>query len=214
MAILDYREVYFSSTKKIDQILGVYTGSVTLNNTGGLFTFARYNLVTNPLGETCFIKGIISFDSGTSWQDAYWFGRIPVAPSTDSLIIPAVFSDTISLIASANGTGYTIQYRLFIFAKPGQSPQNTPTNIVSDVIFDSRDNYQKIAFDERTPDTSFTHNLGYIPKVSIFNDTSFGGNNCITPYGVSYPAIVSTTSVSMQSGYETTDNYYRVYYDD
>lgn len=212
--ITDYRQLYFSSTKKIDQILGVYTGSVTLNNTGGLFNFSRYNLATNPLGETCFIKGIISFDSGVSWQDVVWFGRIPVSPSTDSLIYPAVFSDTISIVASANGTGYSIQYRLFIFAKPGQSPQSPPTNIVSDVIFDSRDNYQKIAFDDRTSATSYAHNLGYVPKVSIFTDTSFGGNNCITPYTASYPAIVDTTGVYMQSGFETADNYYRIYYDD
>jgi hypothetical protein len=212
--ISDYRDLHFSSTKKIDQILGVYTGSVTLNNTGSLFTFARYNLATNPVGETCFIKGIISFDSGSSWQAVNWFGHIPVAPNTDSLIYPAVFSDTISIIAAVNGTGYTIQYRLFIFAKPGQSPQTPPVNIVSDVIFDSRDNYQKIAFDERTSATSYAHNLGYVPKVSIFTVTSFGGNECITTYGASYCPIIDTTSVTMRSGYETNDNYYRIYYDD
>lgn len=212
--ISDYRQVYFSSTKKIDQILGVYTGSVFLNNTGGSFNYARYNIAPNPLGETCFMKGVMSFDSGASWQDITWSGNIPVSPFTASFISDAVFSDTISIIASVDGTGYTIQYRVFIFAKPGQSPQLPPTNIVSDVIFDSRDNYQKIAFDERTAATSYIHNLGYVPKVSVFTDTSFEGNNCITSYNPSYPAIVDSTGVYMQSGWEATDNYYRIYYDD
>lgn len=215
MAVADLQHTILTSNKNIDQILGTYSGSLTISGTGSTFTFVTYDISAHTLGEKCFVKGIISFDSGTSWQDAGWIGRIPVSPFQSSIIIPAVSDGNVLIGASNNGVAFGIMYKLFIFARPGQGPQNPPsTPVLNKTTFSSKYNYQKIAFDVSTFSSSFAHNLGYIPKVSIFGTFTLNGVDVIAPNVSNDPSYVSATSVSTSSvaapGYP---NYFRVYHD-
>lgn len=213
--IADIKDAILTSEYKIDQILGVYSGSLTIAGTGGIGSPALYTIVGNPAGETCFIRGIISFDGGLSWQDASWEGKIPVSPNQNAFMFPAVSSTIVAYIAGNAGAAFNIQYQLFLYAKPSQSPQNYPTTYPANgIIFDSKYNYQKIAFDIATASLTLNHNLGYIPKVSVFEDFSLFSQVFVGPYTSNQPLLVDQNTVTIESGFGgDTTNWFRVYYD-
>jgi hypothetical protein len=210
MSITNIRGARITSTAKVDQILGVYTGSLSVPNTGGQFNIQRVDIASHSLGEPCFVIGIISFDGGTTWQDASMIGQQQVSPFALTIIIPSVYADTVSLRIGSDHV-YTLQYKLVLLAKPGQSPQNAPSG-VGDMIFSSLFNYQKIAFDENVTTGSLVHNLGYVPKVSAWVDLNDGTHDYIALYTSSNPPLVDETGVYEQDAASSV--WFRVYYDD
>lgn len=214
MAINNPREALLYSGSKVDQILNVYTGSLVVAGTGGILPQVRYDIAGNAMNETAFIKGIISFDSGASWQSACWIGRIPTGAAPQSYIFPAVFPSGISILASNDGAAFTILYKLFVFAKPGQLWQYPPTTLVNNIVFSSKYNYQKIAQDAVTTDFTYDHNMGYVPKVSVFNDFDIGGEICLAPYASNDSVYISTSSIVVPTDvFLGLNNYFRVYHD-
>lgn len=214
MSLSNIAGASLTSSYKIDQILSTYSGSLTIVGTGSLFTFNKYPLASNPVGEMCFIRGIISFDNGVSWQSANWFGKIPVGAGQDAALAPVTSANTVAFQASNRGTNFNILYKVFLIAKPNQSPQNPPTTYpASGVVFSSKYNYQKIAFDIETAAGSFDHNLGYPPTVFVSSEDTINGELCTFSYFSNEAVEVDSTGVYITPGFESATNFFRVYYD-
>ncbi len=223
--------VYFASSLLIDKIIGTYSGSFVLNSSGVAGGTNTVNeAITTNIPETTFFQGIYSIDNGVNWNG---FGTIndhvqdtdPLTDSQGSYLVEGLSqSGTFTVRGTNSSTGgatlffnYTVLYKVALIAKSDQGdidPQPTGAN----TLFDSRLNYQKIAVDNKSASSGtnqtviVAHNLGYIPKVRVFRETSgilrgggFNFNNKVN--------ITETIVSTLIAGTVTCDLYTRIYYD-
>lgn len=184
MPISDPRQVFFASQYPIDKILGTFESSFSAPS-GGIPERTTHTIPTG-ITESTFFQGIFSVDSGTTWHD---FGADIVSGGlTDITVAGRSNANTFSIDADnyTGATPYTVTYKLALIAKPNQGTVE-PQPIGANTLFDSRLNYQKIASDSvrsiSIPDPnesieSFSHGLGYTPKVRSFIEigSSFGAD--------------------------------------
>lgn len=222
--MLDPTKIVFASSIATDKLLGSYTNSFTSgNSTPGTTTTTTDTKVTN-IADTTFVVGIFTIDGGTTWNgmetdinhsDAQ--GDIQVFAQSSSGIVQVVAKNTRNASAPVGTWSFTVQYKIMLIAKSDQGTV-TPQPIGGNVYFDSRKNYQKIAFDTfqtisgTDTVTTFTHNLGYIPRVRVFYETAGvlrirGG---ITSSRTDITT--STVTVTMAGTIASTKLYARIYY--
>lgn len=179
---------------KIDQIIGIYTGSFIVGSPpiGGSSTAS--DTFTTGFGDSCLFQGIFSIDAGSSWND---FGTYrpnlttagqPVLQTTTcyGMVSPTgVFTATAKNWydnVHASGASYTVRYKVLFIAKETQGII-TPIATSEILYYTSKYNYQKYlpangsSFASTSGTTTIAHNLGYVPKVRAwFSPTSTSNN--------------------------------------
>lgn len=182
--MVDLRKLYFHSGYGIDQIIGTYTGSFVAAAPAPLGSPLRTaQIISTSIPESTFFQGIFSIDGGTKW---YKF-NVDTSPAVlgsqvlvyggstpGSLTLTAVNSTTSSPLA------FTVLYRVALIAKPDQGTIN-PQPTISNIVFNSRENYLKIILDSMT-DISlgvggttkqvYLHNLGYFSQAIAYLETN------------------------------------------
>jgi hypothetical protein len=216
--------VVYASSIATDKLLGSYTNSFTsTNSTPGTTTTTTDTKVTN-IADTTFVVGIFSIDSGTTWNameadinHSDSNGDISVFAQSSSGIVQVIAKNIRNSSAPAGTWTFTVQYKIMLIAKSDQGTV-TPQPIGGNVYFDSRKNYQKIALDTfqtisgTNTVTTFTHNLGYIPRVRIFYETA-GVMRIRGGISSSRTDITtSTVTVTMAGTIASTKLYARIYY--
>lgn len=191
----------YSSDYNIDQILGTYTGSF-YSAAPTAITQRTISMIPVDTGitQTTFFSGVFSTDGGTTWQD--FESQLPDFSAGvlayQTITCSGASSPTGTFQITCNnyfngttntGTAYTVQWKLVLYARPGQQPL-TVQPIGSNFFLNSDINYQKICVDDSktlsaTSSLSgnviavatFPHNLGYIPKIRGFFDNSTDTGN-------------------------------------
>lgn len=237
MSLVDnISDVSFTSTKSIDKIVGVYSGTFnkstdTTTRTGGITSIKVYPI---PHGKSRPVFTTLLWSSdGTTWYDG------GASDGTGSSI---AFSDSTNIYvvaSSASGTQYYRVIAYWIDTYDNTDPLvESFTPDVGDITFDSRLNYQKIALEGSTtysPGTfgssqlvDITHPLGYKPNARAFFEPIDGEVWPINAGGVENPFLYSFTQdeayLKIYDSYieievlrfsnDTRNIWYKVYYDD
>lgn len=180
---------------KVDQIIGVKTGSFTI---AAATAVSIQKFASDPFdtgfGDSCFFQGVFSTDGGASWND---FGvyrpnlTTPAQPVLQTVTCYGIMGPTGIFTASAtnwwdlvhaSSSAYTIQYKVAFIAKDTQGAI-TPLATNETTYYSSKYNYQKYlpslgsSFPSTTGSTTITHNLNYVPKVRAFFSPSSTANN-------------------------------------
>jgi hypothetical protein len=177
MSLTDLSNVAFTSTKPTDKIVGVYEGSFAPGSAtivGDAFLVQlRQHLIPHTFDRPVFTKLLISTDNSI-WQDG---------GATSNGIS---YSDSSNIAILTDRTTGTLYYKVIAFwidDYDGTNPLVPPTvGSSSQVYFDSRLNYQKVATQEVFslasgvgPNTAtITHNLGYKPNARVFVEAFAG----------------------------------------
>lgn len=204
MPISDPQQVYFASQYPIDKVLGTFEGSFTAS-AGGSPTRTTESISTS-IPESTLFQGIFSIDGGTTWRD---FGKwLQAGLNID--VFGRSTANTLAVIADNFSSSVTVMYKVALIAKPNQG-DITPQPAGADIIFDSRLNYQKVLLDEARAISitngnqgteSFTHSLGYIPKVRSFIEisSSYGANTPAGLYETGHFALEAFSAGATASG--------------
>jgi hypothetical protein len=202
MALLDHvKDIAFASRIPVDQILGTFSGSLSVNATSTT-TFpdkvSASTTVTTNIPERTFFQGVFSTDNGVTWVDFNSNRSIQLGGFANlqtqmvygrslpgQLVITGDnwnrTSDGITFTASP----VTFLFKVVLFAMPGQG-NITPQPAAQQRNFNSQLNYQKIFTD--TPanfswpigatTATLNHNLGYVPKYRLYiSNFSFAADN-------------------------------------
>lgn len=160
---------------RIDNIIGIHTGSFAIAANGGTSTTASQSFTTG-FGDTCLFQGVYSIDGGASWNDLgamkpITSGSNPVLQTTTCYgYVSATGVFTATALNFIN-TAYTVQYKVAFFAKDDQGLITPlPTNEV--LQYSSKYNFQKIfesgSFSNGSSSTVIAHGLNYVPKVRVW----------------------------------------------
>lgn len=236
MSVADF---YFNTEYEIDKIIATYSGTIASSapTSGGGSTTASASH-THGFGDSTYYQGVFSVDGGTTWND---FGAdIPYTGGTylaiQTVEVDAVVTTTAATVtvtnfydyANSRGVAYTVQYKLYLMAKNTMASPITPSNQVENTNFDTRLNYQKVAFSGSTTlnvsagstgSTSVAHNLGYVPNVRAFWFDSGSSTTCrsIRNYAQVKIGTSNVTFYTDQGGFSgfgvNGTIQYRIYYD-
>lgn len=176
--------VHFGTTFDIDKVLGTFSGTITspapTASPGSTWTPAD---IPTGIPETTLWHGIFSTDGGVTWNN--FNSEINRGATTQTITCYGVSQAGNFKIIARNmydynigaGYAYTVLYKIVLFAKSTQG-SITPQPIGSDLYFDSRYNYHKIALDGTTSmvvaayggrtTVTIPHNLGRIPRVKLY----------------------------------------------
>ncbi len=174
MSLTNQQNIAFSTSYQTDKIVGVYSGSFDTNTAPQLGGYIAYTTVAHGLTRPVFTKLQTSSD-GTNWQDGNSANQYAISYSTTTHIY----------VLSAASVG-TIYYRVVAFWIDDYDTTNplVPPTVgsTSNITFDSRLNYQKVAFQgvltipaaTLAVTNTITHNLGYKPTVRVYNEMKTG----------------------------------------
>lgn len=174
MSLVNQSNIAFASQYPTDKIVGVYSGSFDTNTAPTLGGYIAYTTVSHGLTRPVFTKLQTSTDQ-INWQDANSANLYAISYSTAS--------DIYILHASSVGVIYYRVIAFWIDDYDTTNPSVPPTvGTQSEIYFDSRLNYQKIAaqgtftIPAATISTSNTvfHGLGYKPNVRVYNEMKAG----------------------------------------
>lgn len=184
MSLTDFTNTAFTSTKPADKIVGVYEGS--FDTTSGVVPliggYIGYTSFAHTFTRPVFTKLQTSFDQ-VNWRDENSNQAYSISYSTSTEIFV--------LHAPDNGTVYYRVIAFWIDDYDSTNPSVAPTvGSQSNIYFDSRLNYQKIAFQDEvtipaatiTQTDTITHNLGYKPNVRVYVE-SYPGEVWPATYG-------------------------------
>lgn len=234
MSLLDnVRDVAFSSSLEVDKIIGTYEGSFTLSSPSAGNTNTETVAITTNIPETTFFQGIWSKDGGTTWNS--FSTRIEHVERTSAAVNPqgesyvwgksesnkfTVIGENTANFSATQLYNLTISYKVALIAKPNQG-DITPQPIGSNVWFDSRNNYQKIATDNiqatsgLNQTVTVNHGLGYVPVVRVFREAAGVLELLETKVSsVSFIKVTTSSVTTSISGSFTGSIYTRVYYDE
>lgn len=182
MSLVDNTNVAFFSGYNTDKIVGVYTGSFDTDTAPQIGGYIAYTSFNHTFTRPVFTKLQTSSDQ-TNWKDENSTTTYSISYSTSSQIFV--------LHAPSNGVIYYRVIAFWIDDYDGTNPlvpETVGTN--SDIYFDSRLNYQKVALQGEITVPAATlsqtdtiiHSLGYEPNVRVFVE-SYAGEVWIATYG-------------------------------
>jgi hypothetical protein len=232
MNILDFD---FLSSKQIDKVIGIYSGSFTAASRPSFPALGATNAI--GISDLTYFVGTFTVDGGNPND----LGAEELVNGFSVQAVGATSNNTLDIYYNnADTATHTIAYNVAIISKPSNTlytPANLPTN---KLYFNSSANYQKIAFDATEPitvaaavgttptDTVITvaHNLGYKPCVRAFTDNGTTLTDTLTrnalPLVFNYN-ILMTNAVDTSNAYFRFTNFdttarnlnlnYRIYYD-
>lgn len=173
----------------IDQIIGVFSGSVSLSAPASVPGYTTGSAThAHNFGDSCYFQGIFSTDGGTTWNDfgaqtpnyaapAPQLQRVDVEAYSDSANLYVQLVNWYDLNHSA-GTAYTVQYKVYALAKNTMAAPIAPLQTNQKLAYSSAVNFQKIVLKGTTSisvaagvsgsSATITHNLGSIPKIRAF----------------------------------------------
>lgn len=229
MSLVNIPDISFASRLATDKIVRVFEGSFNTNTAPTLGGYIPYTSFSHGFTRPVFTKLQTSLDQ-VNWLDENAADRYAISYSTPT-----------SIFVLSGGSVGVVYYRVLAFwidDYDNTNPLVPPTvGSKSNVYFDSRLNYQKLAMSgEYTVPASSTlstrtivHNLGYAPNVRVYNEmlpnqvwlANYGGG--IGNYW-SYDAsmveadveITNTTLVISSYGSVSSPAsrvWYRIYYD-
>lgn len=164
-------------------LVGSFSGTLPVATAApSTVSVSSATLPTN-FGDTVFVVGVYSPDSGSTWNGMEAetahpgnLGTLTVYAQSRADDIQIIARNSRASGAGSNAPTYNVLYKVMMIAKPDQGIIQ-PLPIGSNVYFDSRKNYQKIALDDiRTisgtnTTTTIPHGLGYIPRIRVFYET-------------------------------------------
>lgn len=159
--------------------------------------------ITNEHGDEQYFTNIFGTQSG---QDYY-------LDSTDT--------DLIINLYNTSGVAKTLYYRVYCFAPSDISEDSlaiSTSNVGDNFVISTDYNYMKLFHEGflSPTDMSYTHNLGYIPRVlvwqqtgSLTNDYTYGTEATSSPYGI---YVTDTQLISLNPSADKL--HYRIYIDE
>lgn len=222
------RDVAFASDISIDKIVRTFTGSYSsgdlITRSGG-FSIPYVYRFAHGLGRPVFCDLITSTDGGSTWD----LGIGKLAFSDDTYIY---------IFHGYATTGTPVTYKVYCSWIDDYDNSNplieTQTYSSQPILFDSRENYQKIAMQDVVSVTvggsqSISHTLGYVPNAKVYIEAfsgevwplNFGGaRNVFLYHGdqVEGEARIDSNSVDITlaggiGSPATARVWYRIYYD-
>lgn len=215
--MVDYRKFKLNSNFKMDNV--VFVKEQTLTGSGGSFTATiAHGLPFMPLAF-----GLYSADGGNTWS------QLNFQTQRDN---GSVYSDNanIYVVLYIMSAPATVKIRLFAFAPTTATSANvsSPTPL-SRFFINSNFGYDMLIKADKvnvpnssSSQTVFTHNLGYIPRVMVWEETagntllmySTSKTNMAGYISYSYPELTSTQFKIMNysnQGASTRTFHYRLY---
>lgn len=213
--MIDLSKVQYYSGYEVDQIIGVFTGSMSVGApTSGQGSLSVTHNIPHGFGDSAYFQGIFSVDGGSTWNDfgtqtPYFGGGLPTFQTADCNASVDTTNASVTAISWYDYTysrsqAYNFTYKIFMIAKNTMASPITPINITNNVSFSSRYNYQKIAAKGSanlsvaygtTGSVTVSHSLGYIPKVRAWWFDSGSGTTCRPIYYRTAQVKISTTNI-------------------
>lgn len=174
MSLTNQTNVAFASSLVTDKIVGVYEGSFDTDTAPQLGGYIAYTSFAHTFTRPVFTKLQTSSDQ-VNWKDGNSSNTYSISYATSNSIFV--------LHAPGNGVIYYRVIAFWIDDYDTTNPAVPPTvGSESEVYFDSRLNYQKIAYEGEltipaatiTLTNTITHNLGYKPNVRVYNEALAG----------------------------------------
>lgn len=218
MAKVDPRDFLLNTDYEMDKIIFFKEGTLNAGD---------YNIdITHNLPFTPLVFGVCAFNSDFSDARAIPYEQLT---QTDSITFDAPANSSVIRMAYTNtaGTPNKIYYRLYAFEpSDSRAKVGATSKYAKDFILNTDYNYCKL-FKAGTvsgaSDTTISHNLGYIPQVLVWSETS---NGWVSPIeradwgniqgtesvnGV----MVTTTEVQFKASlYQFDKIHYRIYFDE
>lgn len=201
--MVDFTKTLYFSKYGVDQIIGTFTDSFSVRAPTALEgTITVTTAFNTNINESTFFKGIYSVDGGTTWNDFQSYQV--VRPNTSTPAFPmqlygrsnanvfTISADNSWDYTAGTSYSYSVIYKVALIAKPTQGTI-TPQPNANISYFKSGDNYQKVLFDFHedfsvapfgTHTFSFPHNLGRIPIVRIYRETTNSEDPVFAPSGL------------------------------
>lgn len=189
----NYNNFKINSNFKTDLIVFSYSGTVNVDSNGYGGLSVNHGLSFTPLPF-----GLYSADGGTTWNDIDFqtqggFGQMFAKPSTIEI--------TINIY---NNPPASVLVRIFGFA-----PSTVPNVIVnppaplSKFYLDSRKTHELLIASGKTvlpsyngAQTIYTHNLGYLPRVMLWEELPDGSIERPGQWTNSYKPLLTTSALS------------------
>ena len=217
----DARNFLLDTDYPMDKIIFMASGNQTVNNNtySGTITIP-HGLSFRPLAKMQW-SNTPDFAITNEHADDQYFTNIFGSQAGQDYSVDSTDTNLLIQLYNTSGANKTFYYRVYCFAPSNISDDVTASDTISnaDKFALSTDyNYMKL-FHEGflTPsDMSYTHNLGYVPRVlvwqetgSITNDTTYSTEVSSSPFGVH---ITSTQLISLDP--YTSKLHYRIYIDE
>lgn len=184
--MIDRSKLAFFSGDKIDKIIGVHEGSISVGAPTSLQGFlSSSDVFFHEFGDSAYFQGIFSSDGGTTWNDfgaqTPFVGAFPL-PAFQTLDCNAKVTTTQLIVkatswydsGNSRSSSYTLQYKVALIAKNSMAQPVNPLPTNEKLSLLTSFNYQKIALpgtasflvaSGSSQTKSVTHGLGYFPKV-------------------------------------------------
>jgi hypothetical protein len=182
---VDRTKLQFYSGDKIDQIVGIYTGTISVGApTLGQVHLSSTDSKAHGFGDSAYFEGIFSTNNGITWNDlgaqtpilTGAFPTFQTAECTAYVDATNINVKATSWYDFSNSTShaYTFMYKVFAIAKNTMAQPITPLATNNDLFLLSTYNYQKIALQGTkalsvasgtSGSATVSHSLGYSPKV-------------------------------------------------
>lgn len=230
MSLTNQQNIAFSTSYQTDKIVGVYSGSFNTGSAPKLGGYIAYTSFSHTFTRPVFTKLQTSTDQ-VSWIDENSGDLYAISYSTASQIF-VLHADT----------GAVIYYRVIAFWIDDYDTTNplVPPTVgsISNITFDSRLNYQKLAMSGELTIPAGTalqtdtinHSLGYKPNVRVFAE-AYPGEVWLANFGGVGGNYWDYTGTMLQVEVEINSNnivlysamafsspaskvWYRIYYDE
>lgn len=173
-SLTSYTNTAFASSKPTDKIVGVYSGSFNTTTAPQFGGYIAYTSFAHTFTRPVFTKLQTSTDQ-VNWQDGNSANLYAISYATATEIFV--------LHAASVGVIYYRVVAFWINDYDTTNPLVAPTvGSLSNLHFDSRLNYQKVATQgvytvpaaTLLGTQTITHNLGYKPNVRVYNEMKPG----------------------------------------
>lgn len=217
----DSRKFILNTDYPLDKIVFMYSGSQTVNNNtySGTITI-MHNLGFRPLAKMQW-SNTSDFDITNEHGDNQYFTNIFSTQEGQDYSVTSTDTTVSISLYNTSGSNKTLYYRIYCFAPSDISEETViaGTSSSADKFVISTDyNYMKLAFEGYLTAASptFTHNLGYVPRVLIWQRTgSITDDYTYSIEAPSYQAGVHVTSTQLVSLNQYVDRiHYRIYADE
>lgn len=210
--MVDPRNFLISSDYPMDMIVGFASGSITIPVGGSISPILiPHGLPFTPLDIT-------TWSLNADMSDSHDTGFFPYGYQPYTIDVRTLGSNIRILGFNNTGSPVTIYWRSSFLEPPDSNADIPPTNSPVDSFQLSSDyNYFKMAYFGNAVNATINHNLGFVPHVLAWANTSTGWTR-ITIVEDSANAEVSSDENNTYIKTSTADNHtsitYRIYADD
>ena len=226
----DARNFLLNTDTPLDKIIYIITGSIDVPNLTGdsiPITLVAHNLPFTPLPILQW-SNTADFEITNELRDSDYIANSFTTGAGQYYSISADTTDILIQRYNFSGSTKTVYYRVFSFMPSDASEDSGvpfTANIGNNFVLNTDDNYMKLFNDGiLTDEVPFDHNLGYIPRVQLWEQT---GTNIGRLVGAQDISGDPTGSLGATSGVHITTTqliwlnpntydkiHFRIYYDE